>query len=890
MTPLARPRMRVWTALATFAALAADPAAADEAPVLERVEIVGSRVPRIDGETALPVRVIRRDEIERSGVQNAEELLGRVSANTGGHREAMGLGDGDTPGFSGASLRGLGAGETLVLLNGRRLANYAFTGTGTSLAFAGSSGPGVDLHAIPLAAIQRVEILKDGASAIYGSDAIAGVINFVTRDDFSGNEATLQFSLPEAGGGRRQRATLAMGRGDADRDGHNGFAVLDVQRSARLRAVDRPFASTAYQPELGLDGTVQSSWPANIQLVNPAPPPRRLVINPAAPACTELTVYKAGGCWFDYAKTLSLQSPTEQANLFTRGTLRLGGGADAYIEASLARSRIDYESSPTAAVPSSQQPDNRFVLPASSPFYPTGLGLSGDLTLAYRTVPLGPRRSEVVTDNQRLLGGLKASFGAWDVDAALAFNDTRSRESYRSGFVSSQRLRDALASGLVNPFGPSGSPGDEMLEATQVQGLAREARGRTQSADLHGNRDLARLPGGPLALAAGIEARHEELVDTLRPLLDEVAGGGSSGSKQGRRSAQAAYLELVAPVVKGFEAQAALRVDHYGDFGTATSPKLALRLQPGRDWLLRASVGRGFRAPSLPELYTQQQTGTVEFADAFVSDPVRCPVTGLPTDCDPIVPVISGGNPALRPQRSVQANLGLVLAPSALWQASLDLWSVRVHDIIASLSDDEILADIALYEGRNVIRGPAGPNDPPGLPGPIVGIVATNQNLGDWVASGADLTASLGPVSTRFGRLGVQFDGSYVRRERQSIFPGNQVDLIGRVAPRWQQVLSATLEQGGWATTLSHRYRRGYVDENPLPDDSLHHVTSYRLWDAQLSCTLQRGVQLTLGVRNLLDTDPPVTNQKAQFQLGYDPLYADPLGRTWTVALRASWR
>jgi iron complex outermembrane receptor protein len=731
----------------------------------QRVEIVGSRVPRVDAETALPVQIIRRDEIERSGATNAEELLERVSANVGGFREAMGLGNADTPGFSGASLRGFGAGETLVLLNGRRLGNYAFTGPG---------GAGVDLHAIPLAAIDRVEVLKDGASALYGSDAIAGVINFVTRQDYAGAEAALGMRVSEAGGGGRRRATLALGGGKAQADGFNVFGVVDLQHNEGLRAIDRSFAATAYRPELGLDGTSPFAFPANIVFNNAF----RAAINPTAPACTPNTVNKGRGCWYDTAKTLELASPSRQANVLGRATWRPDGDSDLYAELALAQSRVRFAIAPTTISRFTTIAGTPALLPASSPYYPTGLGLSGDLELAYRTEPLGPRVSEVNASNARLLAGARSRVAGWEVDGAIALNDSRARAGLVSGYVDGGRVIEAIGSGMVNPFGPSSLEGDALLAAAEVHGTSRRARGRTESADLRAGREVAALPAGPLALVAGAEVRREQLHDAELPIVGRLAGAGTSPPKDGRRQVSAVYAEAVAPLLQGVELQAAARWDHYGDFGGALSPKLALRVQPAKAWLLRASIGRGFRAPSLPELHTQQDRGT-----GFVNapDPIRCPVTGRVSDCDPQAEFVSGGNPALRPQRSTQANVGLVIEPAASWQASVDVWSIRVRDIIGALNPDDVVNDLARYEGRNVIRGPVDPAFAD-LPGPIIGIRTTNENLGDWRVQGADLSVSLRPVALPLGSVSLRLDGTYVRRARQNIFEGNEVDLIGHLA------------------------------------------------------------------------------------------------------------
>lgn len=852
-----------WLAAAALAQLA--PA--------QRVEVVGSRLPRIDAETALPLQIFRRDEIERSGAGSVEELLDRISAASGGFRQAMGLGSGDTPGLSAASLRGFGAGETLVLLNGRRLANHAFTGAG---------GPSVDLHVIPLAAVERVEVLKDGASALYGSDAVAGVINFVTRQDYAGAEASTSVSATEAGGGARARATLALGGGRLAQDGLNLFGVLDLQRNQRLRASDRRFASTSYRPELGLDGTIPTAFPANVILLRNG---RRSLVNPVAPDCPRATVLQGAACWYDPASTLDLTAPSHELTLLGRGTLRLGAETTGHVEVLAATSRIRFEASASPNSFLTSAAGIGFVLPPSSAYYPAALGLTGPLQLAYRTASLGGRTSEVRSDNLRLLAGVRSRWAGWDVDAALGINDSRSRQRFTSGYTAAQRVADALGSGLVNPFGPSGPQGDELLAAAELKGDARKAGARTQTVDLRGSRELMSMQGGPLGLAAGVEARHESLRDEQYPLVGDISGQLAAAPKQGRRTVKAAYAELLAPVLPGVELQLAARVDHYSDFGTAVSPKAALRLQPLRWAVLRASVGRGFRAPSLPELTTQ---ATVEplFTDA--PDPARCPTTGTAQDCQIAVPVTRGGNAALGPQRSLQAGAGLVVEPVRGVQASVDVWRIRLRDIIGSLDAADVAADIARYEQFNVIRGPVDPAHPD-LPGPVIGIRTVNQNLGDWQVDGTDLALSLQPTATPLGRWATRLDATYVRRAQQAIVAGTQVDLIGRTAPRWQAVLTTRLDRGPWSGTLSYRYRRGYTDQFPLPDEALRRVASLQTWDGQVALALSGRASLSLGVHNLLDRAPPFTNQDKSFQAGYDPSYADPLGRVWTLTLRISW-
>lgn len=864
------PLRRVMTFLLLALVAAAPAVAQDAASQLERVVVTGSQVPRANGETALPVQIIRRQDIERSGALSTEELVGRISANFAGEVAAIGQ-NSQHPGYSGASLRGFGTHATLILLNGRRLANQAFSD---------ESGIGVDLNAIPLSAIERIEVLRDGASAVYGSDAIAGVINFILRSDFRGIEASMEQALAQHGGGSHRHATVSLGAGDGGSDGYNLFGVLDYQQQHALHAVDRSFSSTSYRPDLGLDRLSFNSFPANVHV-------GRGFVNPAAPACTGLTVFVAGACKYDFVRQTDVLPPDQNLGLLVRGTVNLRGDSHAFVELVATRHKNVFATGPSPANSFSLPGNQPLVVPVGSPFYPAGLGLVGDIVNpAYRTVPLGQRIENVQSDQGRGLIGWQGTLAGWEVDTAAAQSVSRSTINYVSGFVDGQKLADAFATGQINPFGDSGPAGNASLQSTQIRGEARRARGVTHGLDLRAHRDLAQWAGGPVTLGVGVEARGESLDDLTTDVGMATLGGQYSATKSGSRRAQSAFAEMLLPLGRSVQAQLALRADRYSDFGTSATPKVALRWQPLTEIVFRASAGTGFRAPSLPELYTTQKKVDVPLA---APDPKRCAVTHLDSDCSPEAIVLTGGNPALAPERSRQASLGVVFEPATGALLSIDWWSLSLKNTIGELFDEIILSGDDRFEGGNVVRGPVDPAHP-NLPGPIVQLNETNQNLGRRNASGLDIDLHLRSGRTRFGRFSSALSGSYLIRSSIAFDGVTAQRIEGRYgAPRWKHVVTLGWDEEPWQATLVQTLRSGTLDENPVADGSFPRVSRYRIWDAQVIYAGSAGWRLTAGVKNIFNSAPPFSNQSDYFQVGYDPSYADPRGRLWYGRISYRW-
>ena len=905
--------------------LAAAPVAAQTAPPgqsLERVEITGSSIKRIDAETALPVQVITREQIQRSGAVNVEQLMQTVSSiSSSGGLTAASASGATTGGISAISLHGLTSLRTLVLLNGRRVAPYGTGFTGDSVS--------VDVNSIPLAAIDRVEVLKDGASAIYGSDAIAGVVNFILRQDFTGIEATGEYGHTTQGGGGFKRATGTFGIGNLAADRYNFMFVASYQKEAGILGGDRSFARSGIN-EVNLNDTSSgNTFPGNIATYNPVTGATGLVNrNPAAPGCPSPyaildPLFPANRCRFDPSPLVTLVPESDRGSLFATGKFAITPDIVAYAEASYNRNKIRTVIQP---VPLSDQfalPDNNplcaqapynktdsgpcqaaFVLNPGSPFYPTAYataqyGSAVPLVVRYRSALTGNRDITDISEAPRAVLGVKGTVASWDFDVAGLYSESKVREQVNNGYPLYTLIMPLLNSGNVNPFGDNTSAVQAQADATQFRGDAFKVKSSLASLAGRVSGDVARLPAGPLGVALGAEGRKEKYQYEASNEIQtgDVSGyGGNFLPIDRSRNVTAVFGEVNVPIVKNLEGNVAVRYDHYSGVGNSTTPKGSLRWQPIPQLLLRTSYGRGFRAPSLQDLYAANTQGVTT---SGVSDPLRCPTTQSSNDCLTQFAVTNGGNSGLKPEKSKNFTLGTVLEPINNVSVGIDYFNVKLTDTITNgVPVSSILADPAAF-GALITRAPVDPATPT-LPGRITNISQTNLNLGTTKVAGFDLDLRWRIPTTEYGRFQVSGSGTYFRKFDTSNLDGSfsgGIDQIntatGGVVPRLRTYLAVDWQQGPFSVTVANNWQKHYKDVpgtfEVLDPDSPDYtgpqvhtkVNSYVTWDLQGSYEATKNWRFTLGARNVFDRDPPYTNTGGQssFQAGYDPQYGDPRGR-----------
>lgn len=900
---LQNPHRRTAMALATAVTFVAMPAwsqttpAPDDTPApQQRVEVTGSSIKRIDAETALPVQVITRQDIEKTGVTTASELMTQVSASVGGLSDGGSINTGgmDQRGFNSANLRGIGTSSTLVLLNGRRLANFASPGNDS----------GVDLNNIPAAAIERVEILLDGASAIYGTDAIGGVINFITRKDYKGTDVAAYLGVAQHGGAGKKELSISQGFGNYETDGYNVFGTISGQHNDALRSTQRAFIKNFNIPQT-LGWLLSSrTFPSNIRVdsdqlaqLNAAGYDfTSRLINFGAPACnppanvsTPTGIGGTDACTYDYMQDTEIYPKSDKINFLGRGTFRLGPQTQLFGEVLLSRTKTRYVSS--------ANPTTLFDLPVSLSPDLTAAGVTGVFDARLRMAEAGGRTSTTTSDAQRFVGGLSGTLDGWDYDAALNHSVNRAVDAYTHGYVLYTPFINAVHGGDINLFGPSGAAGQAVYDNNQVNDKARVSVGVMDSLDAKFTRGLMALAGGDLGVAIGAEVRRERVNFTPSALLlsNEILGdrdpeGIPIQATSNSRWVGAVYGELDAPLTKSLDAQLALRYDRYQTVGGTTNPKLGLRWVAAPQVLMRASFGTGFRAPSVSELYRPTQYGSTV---GLLPDPVYCALNDNDyTICADQWPVEYHSNPHLKPERSRQFSLGTVLQPSKSTSFSADYWNIRKRDLISNLGEDVILGDPVKYSDL-ITRDPD--------EGYITNIVMTLENRGEERSSGIDFVFDVKKVATPIGAFSAHLSGTWVLESKVETGPGapfvsNLNKFVeDKVVQRWRHRVSVDWERGPLALTLGNTWYSSYEDQNSAIDTNVgtvvspNHVKAYSLWDLSGAVDVTPRVKLRAGVQNLFDTHPPFSNQAYYFISGYDPSYTDPRGRFFYANVAVSF-
>ena len=835
---------------------------------LERVEVTGSSIKRIKDEGALPLQVISRKDIERQGIVSAEQLIATLSVNGNGldnlasNADVVAGAARGNNGTSSANLRGQGAASTLVLLNGRRVAAH------------GLNGGVVDLQQIPFAAIERVEILKDGASAIYGTDAIGGVINFILRKDYAGLEAQAFTDVTQAGGGNIGRVQLTGGYGNLEKDRFNVLASLSFSDAQLLRGDQRSFVNT-FQPSRGLSVDTRGTPYATVFAISslysalsrdnlnnagrgtgPIQPGTTLAMNginvlnlPGQAGCSSIAgqaPYDAvlwasptakWGCAWDTGRAAVLQQPVKSTNAVLRGTLALGEhqvfaeyvGAHVVSDKSFSPNQITSSASSTnpfynLAYPSTGAAyDSVFnALVATFPTLAKNRGLP--LAMRWRCMPCGNREIETTSDTQRILVGAEGPlFGGWDYKTGISQASSDTTSLLKHGYIYSKPFAALINTGVLNPFSADGitqtSAALSALDGVRADGVTLYGGKFTLSqADFTASGPLFKLPAGEVMAAVGTDMRTEKYrfngsaldAATQASILNAPFDSVNTLDTV-KRDIKAVFTEVLVPVFKNFEVSAAVRRDDYTGFGSTTNPKFSLRYQPFEQLLVRASTSRGFRVPTFNQLFNGVTDST--YAGKDLVDPGKCP-SGI----------VDANNPAcaaITPDVLTGGKPSLGPEKSKQWTWGM-VWSPNANLALGAdwwqIRKTGTIQSIALSDmvknytlfTGNFLRDASGT---------LTAIDDRWVNAGETITKGLDLSLR-GTTPLGAGRLTANLEGSYLLDKRSRLIASapmgaSEIGVFTRAGDlglRWKHSLTFNYAQGDWSGMFQQLWRSGYKD------------------------------------------------------------------------------
>jgi len=832
----------------------AQPQVAQAAPeqVQEKIVITGSNIPRAESETAENVQVITAQQIQRSGEVTVADYLRTVSANFASNNETFS--NSFAPGAAGIAQRGLSQKNTLVLLNGRRIAVYGFAQN--------LEDTFVDLNVIPLTAVDRIEVLKSGASAIYGSDATAGVVNIILKQNSTDRIADAGISTTTSGGGGTRDAALSFGFGNFATDHYNVFTTAgffkrdDLLESQRTYTASENFQN---QPNGYLAWTLANNYTSN---ANPAAP------QTAFPTCgknglpgqvmnlSSLPAIGGSGtvCAYNPASQISLIPGTERANLTTTANFKISPDWTAfgdlfysnvkttahYTPSFISATQVVYNAT-TGGV--SNVPN---TLPVGNPSNPNKTATQ-DINFTFQSV--GGQDYEVLSNTYRVSGGVKGNWLSWDWEGAYGHSENHVRDTTYNA-LNAANLATVIDDGTYDFLNPLSTPN----ATNAIRAIFTDSSvTKLDTVGVKGTGTLYKLPAGSLDAAFGAEFRHESMKNNPDSQLSEgqIVGYGLA-SVNGGRSVYAAFAELTAPLVKTLEADLAAREEHYSDVGGNFSPQAALRWHPVSELTLRAVGSKGFRAPSLPEISNASATSFQTVTDPL--DPL-----GRPSET---IAAVTKANPELRPETSKNLDLGIVISPSANFNLSVDYYHIAIDHVIASQLAQNIVDDPAAYPGQ-IVRTPSG------LLNYVIEIYNNQYQIN---TSGVDVAADATFRLPDAAKLRIDINATYVSTLNVNDGTGwasyagtngwlwDSPIAGGGPVPHWRGEVSGTWENPNWVAQGTVHYIDGY-NNNCYTDG----FCTYAAAQVQSNATLDlygeyRGLKnwrFMASVSNVFNTPPP---------------------------------
>ncbi|WP_456375640.1 TonB-dependent receptor [Thiolapillus sp.] len=820
--------------------------AEEEAVKLEKEEVTGSHIKQIDIEGASPVAVISREDIELSGLQSVADVLRQTPYNSfGSFRETSGN---TFQSQSLVDLRGLGSSRTLVLINGRRAPASPVTG-----------GTGVDLNILPLAAVERIEILKDSASAVYGSEAIGGVVNIILRKDYEGVEVSATVERPSLPGADAQGGSFAAGGSYGK--GHYIF-TLEQRNKDIIYSRDRDWSKVDYgdgQDYLTTEGisifgnTVYHAFTdGTFEVKGPCDPP------------VYSGVYDYFGekvCTYPYANVSAETNDIKRSNAFLYLDYEVNNDTTIYAQNLISRVESFGRYAPAVGF---------MFVDADAPGNP----YPGEpIFMLHRFAAFGPRDDTATNWQWDTTLGVKGTVWDVDYDVYARYNLYDSDIVGRNYILDSQASQEVLE-GNYNFLDPFSTDPEHLAAMERMRhDTTRDVQNKYFSAGINLTGETPfELAGGNIGWAAGYEYRDEDyqdIYDAERRAHNVI--GSSGGSSAGDRQQYAIYGEALIPVLDTVELSAALRYDHYSDFGSETSPQLKVRWQPMDNLLLRASWSQGFRAPAMIDLYA---AGAEDHP--FVKDWTQCALKGIPADQCPTqqVNALSGGNPDLEAENSDSWNLGAVWEPVEDLVLEANYYNIKLENVVSTISPQTLLN----FE-RDGIGLPSGTSIERDANGNITLLKYVTANVAEREVSGVDISARYTWDIGEWGVLKPEVTWAHIN---EYLFQGSpdvdKVDIIGDWAQPQDRVQGAVRWDVkdftvGWIVNWI-----AGMDADP------NNIDSYAQHDFTFTYHAGWDGDITLGIQNAFEEDPPIDTSVDDASNFY-PLY--PIdGRVWSLTYK----
>ena len=831
----------------------------DNVEQLQGVTVTGTRMKRVDQEDLQPLIVISRQQLDESGHTSIAEVLRDLTQNSFGPSTDR-MPASSIPGSTTANLRGQGAQYTLVLLNGIPLVGEPSQ----------AGGDVQNLNVLPWAAIDRIEILTDGASAVYGSKAIGGVINVITKQNYSGAAVSAQIDRPTQSGADSNTASFVAG---FHHDDTQALLSVEYSKSDPLFSHERKFLP----PQFSFDSappTWRRNDPTGIadQAWHPsANCPTAIGTDPRYPNSQLSPIFDDGSqfCMYNYVADAEEIAALERKSMMLQGSTKI---ADAFnVHALLLVSHNDSRGE-IAAAPSGAL---TAVIPADSPFNPTlgevAPGVGFPLDLRYRPTPNGHRIIDSTDDVQQLTAGIGGSrIGGWDADWNVDLTAAHyGQETDGRNFASVSAFMDAIANGTFNPFADP-STQDFSQFTTPIKNTASyRSQGVLAQIQPHSFSVL----GIALDLLAGAEYKHETFAQFDDPKSVDGDIFGSFGTRAGgERNYHALFSELVLNPNGNWQVKAAVRRDDYSDAGGALSPKLSAMWKIADSFLVRASAGKGFHVPDLVSLGGSNQSFTGQLTDPLgcrlrPTDPIAC--GDIPRD------ILFITNPHLDPETARQINFGAVYSPSDEFSVGVEAFQTKFSDAITSI-DQYIVLDneVACYDaGRtcNLYREGLVERDASGEILRI--IVPLTVNAASSMTRGYDVDIRAAH-DFGFGVLDFQLAYSHLTSYEQR-FPGGLVnaplDYLGYPKDRTNAQLG--WKRDAWHASIIAHMIGSQRNCDPFDNTSptcAERVGRHTTLDVQAGWDATEKTTLTLGIRNLANSEPPLNYNGTYITSLYD--------------------